>query len=108
MKNHLCNLCDIDYVVCCLFVIEGSISGDSIQNISSRLNASEELRESRALRSHHNKSVENLSRAPSATSHSDIEDKRSPSPQTPQPLSPITSEMSQGMCSITTTIIIEY
>lgn len=64
------------------------------------MNSSEELRESRALRSDHNKSVENLSRAPSVTSHSDVEEKCSSSPQTPQPLSPAPSDMSQGMYGI--------
>lgn len=79
----------------------GSISGDSNQNISSRLNNSEELRESRTLRSDHNKSLENLSRAPSATSHADsIDEKRSPSPRTPQPLSPADNE-SHGALDLT-------
>lgn len=67
------------------------------------MNSSEELRESRALLSDHNKSVDNLSRAPSVTSHSDVEEKCSPSPrtpQTPQPISPAPSDMSQGMCGI--------
>lgn len=83
----------------------GSISGDSNQNISSitRLNSSDELREPmRTLRSNHNKSIENLSRAPSATSHADsIDEKRSPSPRTPQPLSPAPSDMSQGALDLT-------
>lgn len=83
----------------------GSISGDSNQNISSstRLNSSEELlREPRTLRSNHNKSIENLSRAPSATSHADsIDEKRSSSPRTPQPLSPAPSDMSQGALDLT-------
>lgn len=89
----------------------GSISGDSNQNISSstRLNSSDELRElrelrepMRTLRSNHHKSIENLSRAPSATSHADsIDEKRSPSPRTPQPLSPAPSDMSQGALDLT-------
>lgn len=79
----------------------GSISGDSNQNISSRLNNSEELHELRTLRSGHNKSLENLSRAPSATSHADsIDEKRSPSPRTPQPLSPADNE-SHGALDLT-------
>lgn len=78
------------------------LSLDSNQNISSRLNSSEEIREARALHAEHNKSLENLSRAPSTASRSDsVEEKRSSSPRTPQPISPAPSDMSQGALDLT-------
>lgn len=72
----------------------GSVSGDSNQNISSRMSS--------AMLTEHSKSVENLSRAPSAASHPDsVEEKRSSSPRTPQPMSPTPSDASQGALDLT-------
>lgn len=83
----------------------GSVSGDSNQNISSRMTSDEtHSRAISAMLAEHNKSVENLSRAPSAASHPDsVEEKRSSNPRTPQPLSPAPSDTSQGALDLTPT-----
>lgn len=80
----------------------GSVSGDSNQNIS-RVH-SEDHPQSRinAMLNEHSKSLENLSRAPSAASHTEsAEEKRSTSPRTPSQVSPSPSDMSQGALDLT-------
>lgn len=81
----------------------GSVSGDSTQNISRANN--EETSHTRAINAmlaEHSKSLENLSRAPSAASHAEsAEEKRSSSPRTPPQVSPSPSDMSQGALDLT-------
>lgn len=84
----------------------GSISGDSNQNISnlsSRTNVDEHhhTRAISAMLAEHSKSVENLSRAPSATSHNESVEEKCSSPRTPPQSSPAPSDISQGALDLT-------
>lgn len=87
-----------------------SISGDSNQNISnlSIRAGTDELISSRALSamlaasSEHSKSVENLSRAASTTSHNESVEEKCSSPRTPVAASPTpSSDISQGALDLT-------